>query len=207
MPLRIFTTLPLWLTAEAWQNTRIPIATEPGTDLGAIIFASHGDIEQLLSSAADLHGPSLENTVLVGVKDATVDHKRALDEYGVLLVTIDEIDRHGMAALMPRVLAAAGQGVNGVHVHFDMDIIDGTCSRSRRHDTSGRPHVPRGSPRRRIHQRDRPDGIDFDRQRRGSGFRSSRPSGDLRRRTGCIAARAQGGQSLTLSAALARIVR
>lgn len=119
------TTLPLWLTAEAWQNTRIPIATEPGTDLGAIIFASHGDIEQLLSSAADLHGPSLENTVLVGVKNATVDHKRALDEYGVLLVTIDEIDRHGMAALMPRVLAAAGQGVNGVHVHFDMDIIDG----------------------------------------------------------------------------------
>ncbi len=70
--------------------------------------------------------PSLENTVLVGVKNATVDHKRALDEYGgVLLVTIDEIDRHGMAALMPRVLAAAGQGVNGVHVHFDMDIIDG----------------------------------------------------------------------------------
>ena len=60
------TTLPLWLATEAWQNTRIPIATEPGTDLGAIIFASHGDIEQLLSSAADLHGPSLENTVLVG---------------------------------------------------------------------------------------------------------------------------------------------
>ncbi|KIM15664.1 hypothetical protein QV65_21180 [Rhodococcus erythropolis] len=42
-----------------------------------------------------------------------------------MLVTIDEIDRHGMAALMPRVLAAAGQGVNGVHVHFDLDIIDG----------------------------------------------------------------------------------
>ena len=45
-------------------------------------FRLHGDIEQLLSSAADLHGPSLENTVLVGVKNATVDHKRALASTG-----------------------------------------------------------------------------------------------------------------------------
>lgn len=119
------TTLPLWLSPDAWQNTRIPIGTDAGTDLGAIVFAAHGDIEQLLQLAADGHGPSLENTVLVGVKNATISHKRALDEYGVLLVTIDEIDRHGMATLMPRVIAAAGQGVNGVHVHFDMDIIDG----------------------------------------------------------------------------------
>ncbi|MDQ3157856.1 MAG: hypothetical protein M3Q98_14240, partial [Actinomycetota bacterium] len=50
------------------------------------------------------------------MRNVSVADKRLLDEHGVLLVTIDEIDRHGIAALMPKIVPVAGQGVVGVHV-------------------------------------------------------------------------------------------
>lgn len=122
---RAFQQIPLWLSGLPWQDTRVPIGHTAGHDVGAIVFAARGSIDQLLTLKQQKRGPSLENTVLVGVKNASLEDKTKLDQYGVSIATIDEIDRHGMAQLMPKIVAAAAQGVGGLHVHFDIDVMDG----------------------------------------------------------------------------------
>lgn len=122
---RAYRQIPLALSVKPWHEGRRPIGAGASQDTGAIIFCEMGSITPLLALKRIKRGPSLENTVLVGVKHASLEDKKTFDEYGVHVVTIDEIDRYGMASLMPRIVAAATQGVGGLHVHFDIGVMDG----------------------------------------------------------------------------------
>ncbi|BAK75936.1 alanine racemase domain protein [Pseudogulbenkiania sp. NH8B] len=122
---RSFRQIPLILSGGTWHDTPIPVGHVAGQDTGAIVFTSRGNIDRLLTLKKQKRGPSLENTVLIGVRHTSLEDKALLDDYGVRLITIDEIDRHGLASLMPKTIAAVGQGVVGLHVHFDIDVMDG----------------------------------------------------------------------------------
>src|SRR5207253_3176015 len=42
--------------------------------------------------------------------------------------TMKDIDRHGIAVIMERALAIAGQDTAGIHVSFDLDVCDPTIA-------------------------------------------------------------------------------
>ena len=48
------------------------------------------------------------------------------DQAGVTVFTMTEIDKYGMREIMGRALSLAGADTPGVHVSFDVDVIDPT---------------------------------------------------------------------------------
>ena len=64
------------------------------------------------------------HTVLIGVRNLDEREKAAVRASGVLVFTIKDIDRLGIAVVTERALAHATSGTVGVHVSFDLDVCD-----------------------------------------------------------------------------------
>jgi len=115
---------------------------------GLIWFDAHGDftapgpagtaaISRMVLGAAlgygderlrprDLRTPlvSPENVVIVGLRDVTEPESRLLTESGVTIFTMEDIDALGIKEVIYRALRAAGTGTRGIHVSFDIDVVD-----------------------------------------------------------------------------------
>ncbi len=115
---------------------------------GLIWLDSHGDfavpgdqadvrIERMVLGAALGYGDerlrvpgarpplvSPENVVIVGLKDVTQAESRLLTESGVTIFTMEDIDALGIKEVIYRSLRAAGAGTRGIHVSFDVDVVD-----------------------------------------------------------------------------------
>jgi arginase len=64
------------------------------------------------------------HTALIGVRNLDEREKAAVRASGVLVFTLKDIDRLGIAAVTERALAHATAGTVGVHVSFDLDVCD-----------------------------------------------------------------------------------
>jgi arginase len=119
-----------------------------GKPLGLIWVDAHGDMNTPETSASgNVHGMPLaallgpepaelarisgespavlaEHTVLVGIRNLDDIEKELVKASKVHVFTMKEVDRLGIAQVMERALAVAGQGTGGVHVSFDMDVCD-----------------------------------------------------------------------------------
>src|SRR5690606_8083825 len=65
-----------------------------------------------------------QNAAIVGLRDVDLEERNNLALSGIHWLTMRHIDEHGMRGAMEQALAWASQGVNGIHVSLDMDVID-----------------------------------------------------------------------------------
>lgn len=117
-------------------------------NLGVIWFDAHGDINTIETSpSGNIHGMpvavslgigherltavggsdvrlSPDKFVMIGVRDLDPGEKLLLKELGVVVYTMHEIDLMGMAKVMEEAIGIVTAGTDGVHVSFDMDVVD-----------------------------------------------------------------------------------
>ncbi len=89
--------------------------------LGAAL--GYGD-ERLRMPGVQSPLASPENVVIVGLRDAAQHESRLLTESGVTIFTMEDIDALGIKEVIYRSLRAAGAGTRGIHVSFDIDVVD-----------------------------------------------------------------------------------
>lgn len=115
---------------------------------GLIWFDAHGDINTPDTSySANLHGmplaislgkgeaklthlggfaPKVEGkrTVLIGLRDVDPPEKDLIRELGIHAFTMRDIDHLGMGKLSELALELVGSDVSGIHLSFDIDVMD-----------------------------------------------------------------------------------
>jgi arginase len=113
----------IWFDAHGDFNT--PDTTPSGNIHGMILAALAGYGDPRLVNAAG-PGPQVQprHIVIVGARDLDPGEKALLREAGVHVRTIADIDRRGMSDVTREALELAGAGTNGIHVMFDMDVVD-----------------------------------------------------------------------------------
>lgn len=116
-------------------------------EIGAIWFDAHSDFNTPKTSpSGNVHGMPLagalavddfadtdwanapglraENVVLVGLRSVDDTEVDAIRESGVTTFTMSDIDEHGITEIVEEAIDIATDGVDGIHVSFDMDWLD-----------------------------------------------------------------------------------
>lgn len=123
------------------------IATD-GKRRGVIWFDTHGDYNSPdTTRSGNIHGMPLavangiganeltviggprkkiweENTVIIGARDFDLEERELLHQSQITVFTMSDIDQLGMKEVVTRGLEIAGRGTEGVHISFDLDVID-----------------------------------------------------------------------------------
>lgn len=116
--------------------------------LGVIWFDAHGDINTgETSPSGNIHGMPVasllgrgleelssiggseykldkEKIVYVGCRDLDMGEREALKELDIKVFTMHDIDLKGIQWVMEQAIAIASDGTDGVHVSFDVDVLD-----------------------------------------------------------------------------------
>ena len=98
---------------------------------GLVTLDAHHDVRDGINNGSPVRrlieaGMSPSNIVQVGIADfanSQVYSKRA-SEYGIRVMSLDDVRRRGMTAVMRDALEIAGRGGGGVHVDLDVDVCD-----------------------------------------------------------------------------------
>lgn len=113
----------IWFDTHADYNT--PDTTKSGNIHGMPLAISlgHGP-EELVNCAGAAPKLKQENTVLIGLRDLDESERQALKKSKINLYTMKEIDKLGMKQVVKEAISAASSGTDGVHVSFDLDVMD-----------------------------------------------------------------------------------
>jgi arginase len=119
-----------------------------GEHMGLIWFDAHGDANTPETTpSGNIHGMSLavglgtgdpdlvnlggrapkvlpRNTVLIGVRDLDPGEREFLKKSGVSVYTMRDLDERGMRDVVDEAIGAAGDGTAGIHLSFDLDVVD-----------------------------------------------------------------------------------
>ena len=113
----------IWLDAHGDSNT--PETTPSGNIHGMSLAISMGFGDPELR---DLGGRSPKvdpgRVVLIGVRDLDSGERETLRSSGATVYTIREVDERGMRDIVNEAIRIAGDGTAGIHVSFDLDVID-----------------------------------------------------------------------------------
>lgn len=117
-------------------------------EFGLVWFDAHGDINTPdTSHSANLHGMPLaislgkgderltqlqgfspkvdgKRTVLIGLRDVDPGEKDLIRELNIHSFTMRDIDQLGMGMLSQLVLELVGSDIDGIHLSFDIDVMD-----------------------------------------------------------------------------------
>jgi arginase len=116
--------------------------------LGLIWFDAHGDCNTPATTpSGNIHGMSLavslglgdpdlvalggrepkvqaKHAVLIGVRDLDPGERRTLQESGVTIFTIRDVDERGMRDIVGEAIRVAAKNTAGIHLSFDLDVLD-----------------------------------------------------------------------------------
>ena len=119
-----------------------------GESIGVIWFDAHGDANTPdTTPSGNIHGMSLavslglgdsdlvnlggrspkvqaRNTVLIGIRDLDPGERETLKKCGVVCYTMRDVDERGMRDVLDEAIRLASDGTAGVHLSFDMDVVD-----------------------------------------------------------------------------------
>lgn len=119
-----------------------------GKQFGVIWFDTHGDYNTVdTTSSGNIHGMPLavangigveeligiggsgrkikeENTVIIGARDFDDEEREMIRKSKITVFTMSDIDRLGMEEAVRQGLEIAKQGTDGVHISFDLDVLD-----------------------------------------------------------------------------------
>ncbi|MBC5827583.1 MAG: arginase, partial [Candidatus Eremiobacteraeota bacterium] len=113
----------IWIDAHADMNT--PRTSPSGNVHGMAMAIALGEVPDLFPPP-DFPAPSVDASrcVFVGLRDVDPGERRLIRERGIVCLTMSDIDRHGMAAVMDRAIAVAGSGPGSAHISLDIDSLD-----------------------------------------------------------------------------------
>jgi arginase len=112
----------LWVDAHADFNTpeTSPSGNVDGMPLAALCGLGHPDLVGIGGGEASVRP---EDVVLVGLRRVDPEERRLLSEAGVRAYTMKEIDAHGIARVVDRMLDDLSH-LGRVHLSFDLDVVD-----------------------------------------------------------------------------------
>jgi arginase len=113
----------IWFDAHGDFNT--PETTPSGNihGMALALLLGHGDPD-LAGLGGVVPKASAQRTVLIGVRDLDPGEREALRRSGVTVFTIREVDERGMRDVVRAAIAIAGVRTGGIHVSFDLDVLD-----------------------------------------------------------------------------------
>jgi arginase len=117
------TTGLLWLDAHADFNTA---ETSPSGNIHGMILASLvglGDPRLVQAAGTGPHIDS-QRVAIIGARDIDSGERELLRKAGVRVYTMSDIDRRGMAEIMREAMALVSGDTTGLHVSFDVDVVD-----------------------------------------------------------------------------------
>jgi arginase len=113
----------IWFDAHADFNTT---KTSPSGNVHGMILAALAGLgdERLVNVGGKGKKVDPKRIVIVGARDLDVDEQTLLRKAGAHVLTMSDIDRRGMEAVTHEALEIALDGADGLHVSFDLDVVD-----------------------------------------------------------------------------------
>ena len=113
----------IWVDAHGDMNTPATSGSGNvhGMPLAALLGAEPAELSRIGGFAPKVRP---DRTVLIGIRNLDDREKIRIRESGVHVFTMKDIDRNGIAQVVERAIALAGDGTAGLHVSFDMDVCD-----------------------------------------------------------------------------------
>ncbi len=113
----------LWVDAHGDMNT--PETSPSGNIHGMPLAASLGEGISALVKVGGF-SPKIEpqRCALVGIRNLDDAEKENIARFGVKVFTMKDIDRRGLSAVLEEAIAVASKGLAGMHVSFDLDVVD-----------------------------------------------------------------------------------
>lgn len=113
----------LWVDAHADFNT--PETSNSGNIHGMVVSSLLGD-----GPSGSWEATLLEesNIALLGTRSIDEAEQSRLEESDISMFTMSEIEEHGLQTVCERAWGVVSDGVEGVHVSWDMDVFDPTVA-------------------------------------------------------------------------------
>lgn len=112
----------IWIDAHGDYNTFDTTIT--GNIHGLPLAAIDGYEKRFLTDFHEGNYFKPENTVIVGGRDIDPLEVENLADAGVKVFSTEEIHERGMASVMEDAIAIALNGTEGMHISYDLDVID-----------------------------------------------------------------------------------
>jgi len=114
----------IWVDAHADFNT--PETTPSGNIHGMPLAALCGLGDPRLVSLWDETPPVIDpkRVAILGARDLDSGEKRNLREAGVMVQSMEQIDRIGMPAALEKCIERVSREADGIYLSFDMDALD-----------------------------------------------------------------------------------
>ena len=114
----------LWIDAHADFNTdeTTPSGNIHGMPLAALCGLGDRRLVQLWDEAVPVVDPT--KVVVLGARDLDPGEKKNLREAGVMVLSLEQIDRIGMYDAVSRAIEQIIQDADGIYLSFDMDSLD-----------------------------------------------------------------------------------
>ncbi len=113
----------IWIDAHGDFNTAD--SSPSGNIHGMVLAALAGRGDPSLVDVA-YRGAKVEcrNVVLIGVRSLDSGERALLKECGIKVFTMHDVDRLGLPRVISEATEIAGQGVDGIHLSLDLDVVD-----------------------------------------------------------------------------------
>lgn len=112
----------IWLDAHGDFNTFN--STESGNIHGLPLAVVTNYEKESLSNFHNGNFYNFKNAVIVGGRDIDKLEKENLKNAGVTVFSSEDIKKYGTTEILKKAFAIAMNGTNGVHISFDVDLID-----------------------------------------------------------------------------------
>ena len=113
----------IWFDAHGDCNTpqTTPSGNIHGMSLAVALGLGDRDLVRLGGRAPKIHA---RNCVLIGIRDIDLNEREILKKSGVTCYTMRDLDERGMRDVLDEGIRTASDGTAGIHVSFDLDVID-----------------------------------------------------------------------------------
>lgn len=117
----------LWVDAHGDMNTPAtsPSGNVHGMPLACLLGYGPSDLRKV---GGDFDKVNPDNVALVGVRSLDGGERKFIEQTGVHVFTMSDIDRQGIHRVMKKAIAKVTNGTSYVHVSFDLDAVDPTIA-------------------------------------------------------------------------------
>ncbi len=117
----------LWVDAHGDMNTpsTSPSGNVHGMPLAVLLGYGPNELKSVGGNARKIDP---NNVVLVGVRSLDEGERRFIEQTGVYVYTMHEIDRQGVHRVMKKALSKVTEGTDYLHVSLDLDAVDPTVA-------------------------------------------------------------------------------
>lgn len=114
----------IWVDAHADFNTSetTPSGNIHGMPLAALCGRGDPRLVRLWEETPPVVDP--QRVAVIGARDLDPGEKRLLREAGVMVQSMEQIDRFGMVTVLEKAIERVSRDVDGIYLSFDMDALD-----------------------------------------------------------------------------------